>query len=65
MLQEEIDDREGFTTEVVQTVDWLTETKTELQQLRPRMEAPEVVERIEKLKVRVELNCNINLDCID
>ena len=51
LLQEEIDDREGFTTEAVQTVDWLTETKTELQQLGPRMEAPEVVERIEKLKV--------------
>ena len=51
LLQEEIDDREGFTTEAVQTVDWLTETKTEIQQLGPRMEAPEVVERIEKLKV--------------
>ena len=37
-------------------MDWLTETKTELQQLGPRMEAPEVVERIEKLKVDIEYN---------
>ena len=51
MLQEEIDDREGFNTEAVQTVDWLVETKTELQQLGPTMEAPEVSEKIEKIKV--------------
>ena len=54
MLQEEIDDREGFNTEAVQTVDWLTETKTELQQLGATMEAPEVMEKIEKLKVGID-----------
>ena len=60
MLQEEIDDREGFNTEAVQTVDWLTETKTELQQLGPTMEAPEVTEKIEKIKVKNrDLVCTI------
>ena len=54
MLQEEIDDREGFNTEAVQTVDWLIETKTELQQLGATMEAPEVMEKIEKLKVGID-----------
>ena len=51
LLQEEIDDREGFNTEAIQTVEWLTETKAEVQQLAPSMEGPEIMEKMEKLKV--------------
>lgn len=51
LLQEEIDDREGFNTEAQQTVEWLTETKAELAQLAPCMEEPDIIEKIEKIKV--------------
>lgn len=61
VLQEEIDDREGFNNEAKQTVEWLTETKNELDQLSPSMEGPVVMEKIEKLKVGTE-TCFLMLD---
>ena len=52
MLLEELDDRTGFTTEAKQTEDLLKEIKVETATLTPNMAEPEVMEKIEKLKVR-------------
>ena len=61
MLQEEIDDREGFNTEARQTIDWLQETRAELHTLNPTMEMPELMERVEKLRVRIESVVRANI----
>jgi len=52
VLLEELDDRTGFTTEAKQTEDLLKEIKVETATLTPNMAEPEVMEKIEKLKVR-------------
>lgn len=49
--QEELDDRDNFQTEVVQTLSWLTDTQHSLQSMDP--DADDAAENVDKCKVRI------------
>ncbi|KAL3874930.1 hypothetical protein ACJMK2_037882, partial [Sinanodonta woodiana] len=51
ILQEEIEDREGFNTEADHMLKWLHGIEAELQQLHGAMEVSDVMERIDKLRL--------------
>ena len=53
--QEELDDRDNFQTEVVQTLSWLSDTQHSLLSMDP--DADDVAENVDKCKVRVVQCC--------
>ena len=53
--QEELDDRDNFHTEVVQTLSWLSDTQHSLLSMDP--DADDVAENVDKCKVRVVQCC--------
>lgn len=50
-VQEEVDDREAFQTEIQQTISWLKDTQQQLSNLRPGKDFAQSQERLEKQKV--------------